>query len=375
LFFCIAISLTWSQTVLLNTASNTNANTVTYTVQYATPQNFYRVYIDTQSNKNSFLINGIKAAFLLENGYLYSYAGNSVIWAWNVVAQANFSGGGNTKSWTVSRNLLESKPCSASYRVLGQVGDTPVIVSSAVATQQLVASPSSNCAGQPPTTNKPQAMAVPSYFYPGAPWSTMQSLRSSIGLTVINPNSGPGAYNSLYASTTAATQLAGITVLGYVHTSNGQRPIATVLAEIDTYYGWYHVDGIFLDECWATDCSSYGYYSHIYQHIKSKGGKGLTIMNPGVTIPECYMTCSDIIITAETDAHSYTNYWRAAGYETKYPASRFWHIVHTASAALMPSLVSRIHANHAGWVYVTDQVMPNPYAALPAYLHNELSLL
>ena len=63
-----------------------------------------------------------------------------------------------------------------------------------------------------------QEIAVPSYFYPGNLWTTMQK-SGPVGIAVINPNSGPGdAKNEDYANTVQSTVKAGKKVLCYVDT-------------------------------------------------------------------------------------------------------------------------------------------------------------
>jgi len=171
-------------------------------------------------------------------------------------------------------------------------------------------------------------------------------------------------------------QLLGISVFGVVRTDLTNRSIIDVKAEIDLYVNLYKVDGIFFDEAWVGDCNLYNYYSSLYQYVKSKGGKATVVINPGTTIPECYMTATDIVMNGETDYQNYQN-WRGAGWESKYPANRFWHVVHTAPAWALSSLATLTRKNNAGWIYITTEVMPNPYMVLPssAYLSNEASLI
>src|SRR4051794_653988 len=91
-----------------------------------------------------------------------------------------------------------------------------------------------------------QKIAIPSYFYPGELWTQLNTSTPPVGLAVINPSSGPGsASNPDYGAQVHASKAAGITVLGYVHTDYGTRSPDTVKAEVDAYYGWYQVDGIF----------------------------------------------------------------------------------------------------------------------------------
>lgn len=53
----------------------------------------------------------------------------------------------------------------------------------------------------------------------------------------------------------------------------------------------------------------------------------------------------------------------------KYPAHRFWHIVHsTTTVNDMQKALSLSKKRNAGYVYITSEKMPNPYGKLPVYL-------
>ena len=65
----------------------------------------------------------------------------------------------------------------------------------------------------------------------------------------MNPGSGPGAGpNSDYTHEVDLLRAAGGQVIGYVPTTYGARPIDQVLADVDAYYAWYGLDGIYFDE-------------------------------------------------------------------------------------------------------------------------------
>ena len=81
-------------------------------------------------------------------------------------------------------------------------------------------------ASNPNPPEKVQTVAIPSYSYPGPLWTQMEDAYPTVGLAIINPNSGPGAaQNADYADQVASSQAAGLVVLGYVHTSYGNRLI------------------------------------------------------------------------------------------------------------------------------------------------------
>lgn len=233
-------------------------------------------------------------------------------------------------------------------------------------------------ASQAACAGEPQSIAVPSYFYPGSLWTKMENANPTVRLAVMNPNSGPGdAQNQDYVNQVNKSQSAGLTVLGYVHTSYGARDIAAVKAEVDRYYEWYGVDGIFLDEA-STNCDlATTYYAELYDHIKSKGGQAMIVHNPG-THPEkeCYMPVADVLVTFEGTHSTYVNNYSAPAWESAYPANRFWHLVYDSPGSKAMERDIRLSKERgAGYVYVTPDVLPNPWDTLPGsfYWNNELA--
>lgn len=224
------------------------------------------------------------------------------------------------------------------------------------------------------STSLIQKVAIPSYFEPGSIWTQLESGAPTVGLAIINPSDGVGTtISQTYVSQTSNTKSKGVIVLGYVFTNYGQRLAAEVKAEIDKYYQWYGVQGIFLDEA-STDCNQLAYYQALYSYVKAKGGVAKVVVNPGTNTNECYMAATDIVINFED---TYTRYlsWQPSGWETKYAADRFWHLVIETPQANMPNAISLSKSRRAGWVYVTpDTLANNPWDSLPptAYWTDEL---
>ncbi len=225
-----------------------------------------------------------------------------------------------------------------------------------------------------------QNVAVPSYFYPGSLWTQLESGAPTVGLAIINPNSGPGASKDPnYANQVTSAEAAGVKVIGYVSTSyagtqNTARTLAAAEKDVDTYYSWYpNIDGIFVDEV-STDCAARdSYYKPLYDYIKSKGGVAEVVLNPGTNTSECYTSAGDIIINFEDVYSNYVN-WSPDSWVSNYPASQFWQIIYSTSASDMPNAISLSKQRNAGWVYVTDDGGDNPYDTLPSYWSDELSL-
>jgi hypothetical protein len=63
------------------------------------------------------------------------------------------------------------------------------------------------------------------------------------------------------------------------------------------------------------------------------------------------------------------------GWEYKYPADKFWHLIHNTSSSNLAKAISRAKSRNAGWIYVTPDKMPNPWDTLPtgSYWTNELN--
>jgi hypothetical protein len=209
-----------------------------------------------------------------------------------------------------------------------------------------------------------QKIAVPAYFEPGTLWTTLQNAAPVVGLAVINPNNGPGpAADPDYFQTVRQNQASGILTLGYVATHYGQRNLSIVRQEIQRYFNWYGVNGIFLDEG-SPSCARIDYYKSVYAYIKSLRPAARVVINPGINPGECYMQAADIILNFEDDFQAYQN-WLPATWVYKYPAQRFWHLVIGADASQMRQAIRLAKGRHAGWIYVTPDTLPDPWDTLP----------
>ncbi|MGC1376073.1 MAG: spherulation-specific family 4 protein [Anaerolineales bacterium] len=221
-----------------------------------------------------------------------------------------------------------------------------------------------------------QKLAIPSYFDPpNALWTRLENGAPTVGLAIINPNSGPGANRDPnYAAEVQRMRAKGIIVLGYVDTAYSARAAAAVKSDVNRYYVWYGVSGIFFDEA-SNDCTKKSYYQALYSYVKAKNATAKVVINPGTNTPECYITTADIIINFESAYSAYLA-WKPSGWEVKYPASRFWHLVYATPQASLANAITLSKNRHAGWVYVTPDTLNNPWDTLPpgAYWAAELNL-
>lgn len=227
-----------------------------------------------------------------------------------------------------------------------------------------------------------QNIAVPAYFYPSQPssqWNTAVSDAplppSTARILIMNPNSGPGKAldpNYITAINTVHTAGSNFLVYGYVHTKYGKRSLATVEGEIDKYYSWYAVDGIFVDETASAASYVASYYQPLANYITSKKSGASVMLNPGVYPDQSYLNItvpSGSSLIVNVFESSYASYLTATvpSWAFSYPSNRFSHLVYSATAAQMPNAVSLSQQRNVLWVYVTDLGVSNPWAALPSY--------
>jgi peptidoglycan hydrolase-like protein with peptidoglycan-binding domain len=222
-------------------------------------------------------------------------------------------------------------------------------------------------------------------------WETLQtSISPTMKMIVMNPNNGVFENaDSQYTEQRNLARANGAIVIGYVHTrSNGvRRQVADVKANITKYYEKYAIDGIFVDQVNPADCSEvaedyFWFYKQLYQHVKDQAtGPKIVVLNPGTKTPECYMQISDILVNFEGarkippgSSTPYTR-WTPNGWEASYPATRFWHIVHTSEADKLTDVINMSRSRNAGWVYITERVYSpdERYRFIPAYWGPEIA--
>jgi hypothetical protein len=215
---------------------------------------------------------------------------------------------------------------------------------------------------------------VPLYVYPGSYWDTLiQAKNAHPGvpiIAIVNPASGPGSsIDSNYVNGIQKLKSAGIVVLGYVYTSYGSRSTDDEKYEINEWKNWYNVDGIFFDEMvnWAGYES---YYSTLNSYTKSLG-MTMTVGNPGADTSSSYIGTMDNIVIYESPGMPSAS--SLAGWHTSYNKNSF-SIIPFGIGSLDTSAVSTA-SNYVGYVYATDDILPNPYDTLPWYLENLVALL
>lgn len=236
-----------------------------------------------------------------------------------------------------------------------------------------------------------QHQLVPAYFYPdwyktGNKWYRMcNAMNTSFGssVAIMNPASGPGVVANVdYKKVLAYCHTKKQKVIGYVATGYGTVDLAKVVTAINKYYSLYPgIDGIFLDEM-ANDpakavvgsSNARTYYRSLYKHIKARtAGAELVVGNPGAAAKTDWQLSGpavDVAVIFEGTAAKYAG-WRAPAWVSTYRATRFSHLVYDTTAASRQQVCAASRARNAGNLYVTDDVLPNPWDTLPPYWSQE----
>lgn len=217
-------------------------------------------------------------------------------------------------------------------------------------------------------------IVVPAYFYPsaGSPWGPMTAAADKVPITAImNPGNGPGnGVDANYVAAVNAFRAAGGRVIGYVYSSYGSRPLAQVTADIDKYKTWYGIDGIFVDEMSNTGpAEKLNYYRNIYNHVKGLDAAWEVMGNPGTTTIEQYATwpTADRFMVFENVGSAYAGHAPSA-WNANYDSEKFVNLIHTESSVEnMIDFLDLAVKRNVGGIYVTNDVMNNPWDTLPAY--------
>lgn len=240
-------------------------------------------------------------------------------------------------------------------RVLGSLGDVRLSGSAAI--------------GRDDDSGPCQRIAVPAYFDPWTHWDEAIADAPATGLMILNPNSGVDAkqYQQHWKDVTVKAQAAGIEVIGYVITDLGKRPAAEVKGEIDLYFEWYGVDGIYLDNT-AHEDRFLSYYRDLAGHVRDVEPSATVAMNPGWTPDERYMDFIDIMETFEFNYETYRTQQFPA-WTLNYPANRFMHVVHSVpDADAFSATLDLAKERNAGYVFITDiEHYVNMYKSLGTY--------
>ena len=107
----------------------------------------------------------------------------------------------------------------------------------------------------------------------------------------------------------------------------------------------------------------------VFEYVKSKSKNNLVIANPGASITDAISPYADIFVTSEVSANTYINKFEKpkSNFENNQSnAKHIWHIVHSAAPKEYAEIIRLSRERNAGWLMITDDIMPNPYDRKPS---------
>src|SRR2546426_10814653 len=226
----------------------------------------------------------------------------------------------------------------------------------------------SNAVGSNPT-----GLVIPLYTDPSTgTWAAVLNAKLSHlsvpMIVVINPNNGPGTYPEPgYLAGIKAFQAAGISVLGYMATGYAKTYIGLVQHDLYAYWSWYALDGIMFDEM-SDSMMDQGYYATLNAYVKQIG-MTYTMGNPGTSVPMGLIGTLDSLAIYESPGYPMIS---VLSQYSAYPKTDF------ATIAIGVPLNTAFLASaspYVGWVWVTNDSLPNPYDSLPSYFMSLVAAL
>jgi len=209
-------------------------------------------------------------------------------------------------------------------------------------------------------------LVVPAYFHPSVhpgEWEWLAQHPDRVRLVILNISNGPGLRpEPPFQAVTERLHDTGVTVIGYVDTSYGQRFPEQVADELRRYVDWYKVGGVCLDRA-ASSAPWVGYYASLATTAREMGAL-VVFLNHGSHPVEGYAEHADLLGTFEGPWQSYRRLdvprWTKA-----WPAEKFYHVVHSVPPGETGETLKLAVRRGAGAVYITERAGPNPYDRLP----------
>ena len=113
------------------------------------------------------------------------------------------------------------------------------------------------------------------------------------------------------------------------------------------------------------------YYSRIRSHVKQKSaGLGVVVGNPGAAASTNWQIDStpvaDIIVVFEGSRSAHAG-WTPPSWVISSPYQKLAQLVYGVTAADRIAVCNKTRSTNAGFVYVTNDGLPNPWDQLPGY--------
>lgn len=231
-----------------------------------------------------------------------------------------------------------------------------------------------------PGTGKMKVM-VPAYFHPAmnpSAWATLATVASTLKsnlMVITNPGSGPGTPSDVVAYTPAinAVRNNGGQMMGYIYSSYGLRDVAAMKADIDRWFAEYNIHNIFIDEM-VNDAagSKAAYYKSVTDYVHAKDSSAIVVGNPGTDQQSVYFPTVDVVCCFENSTwDSWTPLTAGYSWYLTVNRSQMYVLPYATSSSQYTARVDKAYNSfNVGWIYCTDDTLPNPWDSLPSYFVN-----
>ena len=214
-------------------------------------------------------------------------------------------------------------------------------------------------------------VVIPMYVDPGPIWDQVIAQKRAhpkvpVLLIADITNTGVGDYKyGNYSTYIAKERAAGVKVIGYVATGYGKYSQPSVETQMNRWYAWYRVDGIFLDEANPADGSFFRAVT-AYAHEHSLP---FVMANPGEDAPA--NLGPDVINFYESPGYPTLAYLSSPSHVTA--GSKRWSYM-AGDVSFNPSFIAK-SAKYVSYVYALDVPEPECYCRLPTYFPQLMTLL
>jgi hypothetical protein len=214
---------------------------------------------------------------------------------------------------------------------------------------------------------EPAGVMIPLYIYPGAAWDQVIAAKvahSNVPIVcVINSNSGPGtAYNSTWGTYINKLLAVGIICYGYVWCgeTNQFDAYRDCTQDVAHWKAWYPgVTGIFVDGFHG----GFAYTGETQVARARAAGYSPVVGNPGMDVAANLLTSVDGACVYETTGLPSVSAMQSLA--TKHGWARNIFLPYGVAALDTGWVKSAV--SYCQWLYVTTDVLPNPWDTIPTY--------